>query len=125
MYNRIVDLVIDLIMNNLNDLIVMVVAQPAWITYLTCVYLMLTVINKSIDTSPPQQPNMNPAIMFFVNETYLYYSIFLAMFTGSMVVEKTMNNLTHSQKHIIIDKGTVLSFTDELLSENRVGFVLK
>lgn len=69
MYNIIVDLVTSLMVNNLNDMIVMVVAQPTWITYLTCVYLISKLINIGIDTPTPQQPNMKPAIMFIVNET--------------------------------------------------------
>lgn len=69
MYNIIVDLVTSLMVNNLNDMIVTVVAQPTWITYLICVYLLSILINKGIDTFTPQLPNMKPAIMFFVNET--------------------------------------------------------
>lgn len=69
MYNIIVDLVTSLMVNNLSDMIVTVVAQPTWITYLTCVYLISKLINKGIDTPTPQLPNMKPAIMFFVNET--------------------------------------------------------
>ncbi len=76
MYNIIVDLVTSLMVNNLDDIIVTVVAQPTWVTYLTCVYLISKLINIGIDTPTPQQPNMKPAIMFLVNETWDYYTIF-------------------------------------------------
>lgn len=69
MYSRTRDIVTSLIIDNLNDLMVTVVAQPAWVTYLTCVYLISIIINKGIDTPTLQLPNMKPAIMFFVNET--------------------------------------------------------
>lgn len=59
MYNRIVDLVINLMVDNLNDMIVTAVAQSSWITYLTCVYLISKLINKGIDTPPLQLPSMN------------------------------------------------------------------
>jgi len=69
MYSITIDLVTSLMVNNLNDLLVTVVAQPTGITYLTCVFLLSIIINKGIDTLTPQLPNMKPAIMFFVNET--------------------------------------------------------
>jgi len=69
MYNIIVDLVTSLMVNNLHDLTAMAVAQPTWVTYLMCIYLLSKLINKGIDTPTLQLPNMKPAIMFFVNET--------------------------------------------------------
>ena len=69
MYSKIRDIVTSIMVNNSYDIIVTVVAQPPWVTYLICVILMLIIINKSLDTPPLQLPNMKPTVMFFVNET--------------------------------------------------------
>lgn len=79
----IVDLVTSLMANTLSDIIVTVVAQPTWITYLLCVYLMVELINKGIDTPTPQLPSMKPAVMLFVSETCQYYITFLCSAAGS------------------------------------------
>lgn len=69
MYNIIVDLVTSILVNNLSDIAITLVAQPTWITFLICVYLLSRLINKGIDIPTLQLPNMKPAIMFIVNET--------------------------------------------------------
>lgn len=59
MYNKIIDLVTSLMVENLcNCIIATVVAQPTWATYLTCVILMI-IIKISIDTLTLQRPGMN------------------------------------------------------------------
>lgn len=68
MYSKTVDLVISLVASNLCQIMIMAVAQPTWITYLTCVYLISILIDKGIDALTLQQPRMKPAIMRIVKE---------------------------------------------------------